>query len=49
MRGDADQRATMLTATTPDAKVPRDHPIRVDGDVVQAVESVQPWTNAPFL
>jgi len=28
MRGDANQQATMLTAITPDAKVPLDHPIR---------------------
>lgn len=34
MRGDAVQQATMLTAITPDAKVPKDHPIRVIKPIV---------------
>ena len=34
MRGDADQQATMLTAITPDAKVPKDHPIRAIKPIV---------------
>jgi transposase len=34
MRGDANQQATMLTAITPDAKVPKDHPIRAIKPIV---------------
>jgi transposase len=34
MRGDANQQAIMLTAITPDAKVPQDHPIRAIKPIV---------------
>ena len=34
MRGDANQQAVMLTAVTPDAKVPPDHPIRAIKPIV---------------
>jgi hypothetical protein len=34
MRGDANQQATMLTAITPDAKLPHDHPIRAIKPIV---------------
>lgn len=34
MRGEADQQAAMLTAITPDAKVPKDHPIRAIKPIV---------------
>ena len=34
MRGDPNQQATMLTAITPDAKVPQDHPIRAIKPIV---------------
>jgi hypothetical protein len=36
MRGDANQQPTMLTAITPDAKVPKDHPIRAIKPIVES-------------
>jgi transposase len=49
MRGDATQQATMLTAITPDAKVPQDHPIRAIKPIVdRALLDLSPVFNAMY-
>jgi transposase len=49
MRGDATQQATMLTAITPDAKVPKDHPIRAIKPIVdQALNELSPVFSAMY-
>ena len=49
MRGDANQQATMLTAITPDAKVPQDHPIRAIKPIVdRALRELSPVFNAMY-
>lgn len=49
MRGDATQQATMLTAITPDAKVPQDHPIRVIKPIVdRALLELSPVFSAMY-
>ena len=49
MRGEANQQATMLTAITPDAKVPRDHPIRAIKPIVdRALLDLSPVFNAMY-
>jgi transposase len=49
MRGDADQQATMLTVITPDAKVPKDHPIRVIKPIVdRALLELSPIFNRMY-
>ena len=49
MRGDANQQATMLTAITPDAKVPQDHPIRAIKPIVErALRDLSPVFNAMY-
>lgn len=49
MRGDAIQQATMLTAVTPDAKVPKDHPIRAIKPIVDgALNELSPVFNAMY-
>src|SRR3990172_460272 len=49
MRGDADQQAMMLTAITPDAKVPKDHPIRAIKPIVdRALLELSPVFNAMY-
>ena len=49
MRGDAAQQATMLTAITPDAKVPKDHPIRAIKPIVDgALLELSPVFNAMY-
>jgi transposase len=49
MRGDANQQATMLTAITPDAKVPLDHPIRAIKPIVErALLDLSPVFNAMY-
>ena len=49
MRGDANQQATMLTAITPDAKVPQDHPIRAIKPIVErALLDLSPVFNAMY-
>lgn len=49
MRGDATQQATMLTAITPDAKVPPDHPIRAIKPIVdRALTELSPIFGAMY-
>jgi transposase len=49
MRGDANQQATMLTAITPDVKVPPDHPIRAIKPIVdRALRDLSPVFNAMY-
>jgi transposase len=49
MRGDATQQATMLTAITPDAKVPPDHPIRAIKPIVdRALTELSPVFSAMY-
>ena len=49
MRGDATQQATMLTAITPDAKVPQDHPLRAIKPIVdRALLELSPVFNAMY-
>jgi transposase len=49
MRGDANQQATMLTAITPDAKVPQDHPIRAIKPIVdRALRDLSPVFTAMY-
>ena len=49
MRGDQTQQATMLTAITPDAKVPQDHPIRAIKPIVDgALRELSPLFNAMY-
>src|SRR5712692_10136309 len=49
MRGDASQQATMLTAITPDAKVPQDHPIRAIKPIVdRALLELSPVFSAMY-
>lgn len=49
MRGDAAQQAMMLTAITPDAKVPQDHPIRAIKPIVdRALTELSPVFNQMY-
>jgi len=49
MRGDGNQQATMLTAITPDAKVPQDHPIRAIKPIVdRALLELSPVFSAMY-
>ncbi len=49
MRGEANQQATMLTAITPDAKVPQDHPVRaIKPTVDRALLDLWPVFNAMY-
>ena len=49
MRGEANQQATMLTAITPDAKVPQDHPVRaIKTTVDRALLDLWPVFNAMY-
>jgi len=49
MRGDTNQQAIMLTAITPDAKVPRDHPIRAIKPIVdRALLELSPIFNVMY-
>jgi len=49
MRGDANQQAVMLTAITPDAKVPQDHPIRAIKPIVdRALRDLSPVFTAMY-
>lgn len=49
MRGEANQQATMLTAITPDANVPLDHPIRGIKPIVdRALLDLSPILNAMY-
>jgi transposase len=49
MRGDATQQATMLTAITPDTKVPLDHPIRAIKPIVdRALLELSPVFNRMY-
>jgi len=47
MRGDANLQVTMLTASTPDQKVPKEHPIREIKPIVdRALQKLSPTFNA---
>jgi len=49
MRGDANRQVTMLTAITPDHKVPKDHPIREIKPIVErALQKLSPTFNAMY-
>ena len=49
MRGNANQQATMLTAITPDAKIPQDHPIRAIKPIVdRALLELSPVFSAMY-
>jgi transposase len=49
MRGDANRQVTMLTAITPDHKVPKDHPIREIKPIVdRALQKLSPTFNAMY-
>jgi len=49
MRGDASRQVTMLTAITPDDKVPKDHPIREIKPIVdRALQKLSPTFNAMY-
>jgi transposase len=49
MRGDANRQATMLTAITPDQKVPQDHPIRAIKPIVdRALRELSPTFTAMY-
>jgi len=36
MRGDVERQVPMLTLTTPDQRVPKDHHFTVDGSLIEA-------------
>jgi len=49
MRGDVNQQVTMLTAITPDQKVPKDHPIReIKAVVDRALQKLSPVFNTMY-
>lgn len=49
MRGDVNRQVTMLTAITPDQKVPKDHPIRAIKPIVdRALQKLSPTFNAMY-
>jgi len=49
MRGDVDRQVTMLTAITPDDKVPKDHPIReIKAIVDRALQQLSPTFNTMY-
>jgi transposase len=49
MRGDVNQQITMLTAITPDHKVPKDHPIReIKAIVDRALQELSPVFNTMY-
>lgn len=49
MRGDASRQVTMLTAITPDHKVPKDHPIRAIKPIVdRALQKLSPTFNTMY-
>ena len=49
MRGDVNRQVTMLTAITPDHKVPKDHPIRAIKPIVdRALQELSPTFNAMY-